>query len=139
HDVINAVLEGSQNSTGAPLSSSGGSTPPQVISHQKQPGGAAQPVPVQSPTAGGDILGSILSSVLGSKGQAGGVLGGQSMPAGGGTPGASGTAGIPWGDIIGTMMGAGLGSVAANTVLAPIINQIAQRFNIPPLIAQIVV
>src|SRR5205814_4277432 len=47
--------------------------------------------------------------------------------------------GIPWGDILGTMMGAGLDSVAANTVRAPIINQLAQRINIPPRVAQMIV
>ena len=74
--------------------------------------------------------GNILTDVLG------GILNGQRQSTPTTTTGGNGT---PWGDILGTFMGAGLGSVAANTVLAPIINQVAQRFNIPPRVAQMVV
>src|SRR5438270_2924858 len=120
NDVIRAVLEGSP----AP-SAPAASAPPRVISHQKQPTTPSQPTQTQ-PQSGGDILTNILS----------GVLNGRHQPTAGAT---TVTAGIPWGDILGTMMGAGLGSVAANTVLAPIIDQLAQRFNIPPRVAQMIV
>lgn len=155
HDVINAVLQGSQAQPGAPLSPVGGSMP-QAHSHQKQSGLPTQQGPAQPGMAAGDILGSILSSVLGNHGQtsqgqtnpsqgtpprvpSGGGLGGQTIPSSPSPSGSSVGGGIPWGDIMGTMLGAGLGSVAANTVLAPIITQLAQRFNIPPRIAQMIV
>ena len=159
-DVIGAVMKGSQNSSQAP--STGGGTPFPAASHQKQPGGSPRPAQPQAASPGGDILGSILSSVLGGQGQtntggqsypsptntgmggtprvpSSGIPIGQSVPTGGGSSGTSGAGGFPWGDIVSTVLGAGLGGVASNTVLAPIINQIAQRFNIPPQIAQMVV
>ena len=147
HDVINAVLQGSQAGSGAPLSSAAGSGPAPLISHQKATSTSSQPLPAQRTAVGGDMLGSILSGVLANRGKvnqsqtnpprvpaSGGVLGGQASPSG-----STSGSGFPMGDIMGTMLGAGLGSVAANTVLAPIINQVALRFNIPPRIAQMVV
>ena len=77
------------------------------------------PTPAQQPS--GDVLGSSLGSVLNSQSQ-GGVTGG----------------GL--GDILGSILGgSGLDSVGNNSALAPIIDQIAQRFNIPPAVARMVV
>ena len=134
NDVIRAVLEGTQQAQNAPQATPAGSTPPSVPTHQK---GSTYPTPAPSPSMpaqqpSGNVLGDILGGILNGQGQA--TPGGN----GGGMPSGS-SGGMPWGDILGTFMGAGLGSVAANTVLAPIINQVAQRFNIPPRIAQMVV
>jgi len=153
-DVINSVLQGSHNNSPAQQPTAGGAPAP--VSHQKQAGGAPWPAQSQAAPAGGDILGTILSTVLSSHGQANpgqanpsqggvprvpgsGIPIGQNVPAGGSSAGTSNAGGFPWGDIVSTVLGGGLGGVASNTVLAPIIDQIAQRFNIPPRIAQMIV
>ena len=145
HDVMNAVLQGSLAGNQAHPATTRQTA--WAGSHQKHAGSVSQQAPAQPNVAVGDILGSILGGVFGNHAQPaqsqaipprvpspGGGMGGQPMP----STSSAGT-GINWGDILGTMMGAGLGSVAANTVLAPIITQLAQRFNIPPRIAQMVV
>src|SRR4051812_40436668 len=103
HDVINAVLQGSQAGNQAhpvPMTNSASAG-----SHQKHAGSTSSQVPAQSNAAPGDILGSILGGVFGNHAQPaqsqaipprvpsmGGGMGGQTIPSS-----SSAGAGVNWG------------------------------------------
>lgn len=127
-DLLQALMQGSQQQSSE---SSPGNTDPLIQMLQSMGGGAAQgygPQTGYGQPQGEMDLGSLLQGAMGGGGgYAGGAAPMQSSGAGG------------LGDLLAAIMGGGSQTLQSNSILAPIVNRIAEKIGLPPQLAQAVV
>jgi len=128
-DLLQALMQGSQS--GSSAESTGSDADPLVQLLQSMGGGTSQGFGVQ----GGPVAGqgqpdpaSLLQGILGGTG---GLAGGPAQTS------AAGAGGL--GDLLGAIMGGGSPALESNSILAPIVNGLAEKIGLPPQIAQAVV